>query len=71
MGIETIIDKETAKLAGKMLIPVYGGAVVYKEVLSESWAPKYVRALACTYYAVAALTLEINIAHSIYRIITN
>ena len=67
MGIEKILDKESVKLAGKMLIPVYGGAVVYKEVLSESWAPKYVRALACTYYAVAALDLEVQLIYSLYK----
>jgi len=67
MGIETIIDKETAKLAGKMIVPIYGGVVAYKKILPESWAPKYVRALACTYYAVAALDLEVQLIYSLYK----
>lgn len=70
MGIENIIDKETAKLAGKMLIPIYNGVVAYR-FLHDSNAPKYMRAIVSCFYAVSTLSLELSLVQGIMYRITN
>lgn len=67
MGIETIIDKESAKLAGKLLVPVYAGVVAYNEMLKDTPHSKYVKVAASTFLAVATLNLEVQLIYFFYR----
>ena len=68
-GLEKVIDKETAKLAGRLMIPVYGALVMYNEFLNDSLYPKPMTALASLSFNVAVLGLELNLIYGVmYRI---
>ncbi len=67
MGIENIIDKETVKLAGKLLVPVYSGVVAYNEMLQDSPHSRYVRLAASTFLAAATLNFEVQLIYSLYK----